>query len=327
MTALQNELFTGWSALKNTRLFGRACNLTIGCPTDPTLLVKAGFHDVTDGTDAGKDISGLDFQFTVNKSLKPTEPNTLDLKVFNLSPDTRKQFSGGKPLTIRLEAGYVGGQSQLYFGEVRSGWTTREGADYITHFESSDTIARPTGVRNTKKLLPGNQDGNLKRTLGPTVPLDQAFAAIASQMKIGVGNLKTALAGVGAPISQISGAALLGPARQRMTDLCRSAGLEWSIQDGVLQLLNVGQALGQGTPGAATNAIKISAETGMLDSPSVDSQGAVAVSTLLIPGLAPGVLIVMDSLFTSGGYRVEKCRYVGDTRGNDWTCHLDAFRY
>ena len=42
---------------------------------------------------------------------------------------------------------------------------------------------------------------------------------------------------------------------------------------------------------------------------------------------APGVLVNIDSLFVSGGYRVEKCRYVGSTWGNDWHCHFDAQKY
>jgi hypothetical protein len=153
------------------------------------------------------------------------------------------------------------------------------------------------------------------------VPLIQAFQSITDALGIGDGNLKQALAAGSSPISSVNGAALLGNGAERMTDLCRSAGLEWSVQDGELQLLNVGQTL------STTKAIEVSSATGLVNSPSVDSQGAVEMTTLLIPGLAPGVLINVDSLFVKGGFRIEKIRYEGNTQGQEWYAHIAAAKY
>jgi hypothetical protein len=312
------------ASVSGTRLFGRAMTLTIGFLNDPSANITTVFNEQNStGWDSGG-IDGLDVDFVVDKSLKPTDPNTCAIKVYNLSPTSRQSLSGSPKLTVKLEAGYVGGVTQLYFAEARSAWTVREGADYITHIESSDTIARPTGVRTTKKATPGSPDGNLYRAYGPRVPLADAFQAIAGILGVGAGNLSQALAGLNnkpLPLSAVNGAALLGNGVQRMTDICRSAGLEWSIQDGVLQFLNIGQAL------SGSLAVDINAGTGMIGSPSVDSSGAVSVSTLLIPGLAPGILINMSSLFVSGGYRIEKIRYQGETRGKPWYAHIDAVRY
>jgi hypothetical protein len=308
------------AALQGTQLFGRAVNLTIGFANDPLAQpITAAFNDTTA---KGKDVSGHDLNFVVEKSLKPDEPNTCSIIVFNLSEASRQKLSGQQKLTVRLEAGYRGGLTQLYFAEARAAWSTRQGPDIHLHIESTDTIARPTGVRKTKKAQPGSTTGSLYITKGPRVQLEDAFRTITKALGIGEGNLKAALTNLhGQQLTSVNGAALIGHGARRMTDLCRSAGLEWSIQDGALQLLNVGQVLG------TTQAILVSPSTGMIDSPSVDSQGAVSVSTLLIPGLAPGVLVVIDSLFVQGGYRVEKCRYVGSTYGNDWTCHFDAIKY
>jgi hypothetical protein len=309
------------NTLRGTRLFCRALNLVVGVPNSPNLAADVRFNEQNAH---GLDMAGLDVDFTVEKSLKATEPNTCSLKIYNLAEDSRRSMSGDHSLTVRLEAGYAGAVSQLYFGEAHSAWTTRDGADHITHIESRDTIARPTGVRKTKKLQPGEINGNLVQTLGPRVPLAQAFQAITKALGIGDGNLRDALKAIPrTQLSSVNGAALVGNGARRMTDLCRSAGLEWSIQDGELQLLNIAESLGGGF-----NAIKVSSDTGMWDdSPAVDSQGALTCTTALIPGLAPGVLVDVDSLFISGGYRVEKCRYVGSTRGNDWTCHFDAVKY
>lgn len=304
--------------LVGTRLFGRSMSLTIGFPKDPNLDVTAQFNEKNS---EGRDISGQDVDFVVEKSLRPTEPNTCALKIYNLAPTTRQSISGQHFVTVRLEAGYLGGTSQIYFGEARAGWTTREGPNYVTHVESTDTIARPQGVKRTRTPQPGS-NGNIVRTLGARVSLEDAFTNIAQNLGIGAGNLRAALSNLkGQQLSAVNGSALIGNGAKRMTDLCRSAGLEWSIQDGKLQLLNIGQIL------SGQKAILISEETGMEGSPSVDSQGALSVSTRLIPGLAPGVLVDVESKFVQGGYRIEKIRYVGSTRGHEWSAHFDAVRY
>ena len=315
------DLSNALNTLRGTRLYARALNLVIGVPNDPSLAAHVAFNPQNS---SGKDISGLDVEFHVEKSLKPTDPNTCSLKVYNLAELTRKNMSGDHSLTVRLEAGYVGGVSQLYFGEVHSAWTTRDGPDFVTHIESRDTIARPTGVRKTGKIQPGDINGNLVQNFGPRVPLEKAFKEITKVMGIGEGNLLDALKAIPRKqLSQVNGAALMGNAARRMTDICRSAGLEWSVNDGKLQLLNIAESLGGGF-----NAIKVSATTGMVDdSPAVDSQGNVTCTTLLIPGLAPGILVDIDSLFIQGGYRIEKIRYVGNTRGTQWDAHFDAKKY
>lgn len=320
LTSQQNAAAT----LQGTKLFGRAMTLVIGFLDDPQATITTQFNENnSSGRDTGG-IDGLDVDFVIDKSLKPTDPNTCMIKVYNLNPADRQSFSGSPKLTVKLEAGYVGGVTQLYFAEARSAWTVSEGADYITHIESTDTIARPTGVRRTTKTPPGSPTGNLYRTMGARVPLEDAFKAIAAQLGVGTGNLSQAMAGFGSSgldISAVNGSALVGNGARRMTDLCRSAGLEWSIQDGALQFLQVGKAV----EGAL--AIEINANTGMVGSPSVDSSGAVSFSTLLIPGLNPGVLVNIDSLFVSGGYRLEKIRYAGETRGKAWYAHCEAARY
>ena len=134
-------------------------------------------------------------------------------------------------------------------------------------------------------------------------------------------NLEQALANGSSVISAVNGAALRGNGARRMTDLCRSCGLEWSVQDGELQLLNIGQAL------STTLAIQLDSTTGLIGSPSVDSQGALSLTCLLIPGLAPGVLLNVHSEFVKGGYRIEKIRYEGNTAGQEWYAHITCVAY
>jgi hypothetical protein len=306
------------SALQGIPLFGRVMRLTIGSPKDPTLKVTAAFNEANT---TGLDISGFSTSFVVEKSLVPSAPNTCAIKVMNLSAATRQQLSNVAALTVLLEAGYIAGTAQLYFAGARAAWSTRDGANYVTHIESSDTIARPTGVKKTKKIQPGSKSGSVFHTTGARVPIAQAFNTIAGALGIKPGNIEAAVAKGHFPITAVNAASLLGNGARRMTDLCRSCGLEWSVQDGELQLLDIGKTL------STTQAIEVNSSTGLIDSPSVDSQGALELKTLLIPGLAPGVLIKVDSLFVKGGFRIEKIRYEGNTQGQEWYAHIAAAAY
>jgi hypothetical protein len=142
---------------------------------------------------------------------------------------------------------------------------------------------------------------------------------------IGTGNLPKALNLLntqGAAQLYANGAVIKGLAADHMTDLMRSAGLEWSIQDGQLQVLNVGQPL-------AGQAILISESSGMVGSPSVDTKGVLAFTTLMIPGIKPGIPVSVqtETPNTSGGYRIISVEYKGDTMGQEWYCVCEAQKY
>jgi hypothetical protein len=331
------------SILQSTKLFGRSYKLTLSflSPAQQESNVIAVFVGSTASpATQAYDVSTHDIEFVVEKSLKPGEPNTCSIKVFNLSATQRQNLSGfnvynpGSPatgMTVLLEAGYQQQTSQIYFAGARGAWSTRVGADYVTHIESMDTIARPTGLKKTKKIPPGGPPaGSVYHTTGAKVPLSQALNALAEAMGVGPGNLGDLARILASPsqsgfpvptLTSVNGSAIVGNSARRMTDICRSAGLEWSVQDGVLQILNVGQTL------STTTAIELNSSSGLIGSPNVDSQGALELTTLLTPGLAPGILIDVESEFVTGGYRIEKIRYEGNTRGQAWYAHIAASKY
>lgn len=291
--------------LRATKLFGRALKLNIGVPNDPLLNTEVTFNDANS---TGMDVSGFDVEFSVERSLKSEEPNTCDIRVYNLSETSRKAMSGGHKLTVSLEAGYQGNTSLLFLGEVRNAWTDRQGPDFVTHLESGD------GEEEIRKA-------RLNVCHGAKVPVASAVAAIVDALKLGQGNTPVVAAALSAKgIATINGGALTGPAAARLTDFCRSAGLEWSVQHGAIQILDVGKTV-------SPQALRIAADTGLIDSPTVDNKGVLNVTTLIIPGLQPGVLAVMDTLFVKGAYRIEKCQWKGQVLGNDWSVSWEGKKY
>ena len=282
---------------------------------------KALFGRVIECAVGNVDCSNKRIVFKVKKNLK-AEPNTCDLQVYNLNPDNRDELenSPGKKLTVRLEAGYEAtGVSQLFLGETRSAWTEWVGPDCITHVQTGDS---------EKEM----QEARIHMSIGPRVPADVALTAIVRTLGVGEGNVAQAVAllkskGVVAMFGP--GTAISGNAARQLTDFCRSAGLEWSIQDGKIQILDRNKPL-------SAKAVFLSSDTGLEGSPSIDFAASskekaggvyVKAKARLIPELEPGRLVVFQSKSVNGGFRLDEVEYEGDTHGDPWTAHLTCRKY
>lgn len=252
------------------------------------------------------EITGLKCEFSVAKSLKK-EPNTCTIKVYNLSDQTRESISNPKKVSVLLEAGYGDAVSQIFKGELRSATSEVDGPNIVTTLTSGDG----------EKAI---QKARLNIPVGAKTPPGTVLQKIADALKkegIGLGNTAAAVAKLEAkgyvlyPVSTV----VSGKTSQIMTDFCRSAGLEWSIQDGRLQIFDLGKSLDD-------KPLILRADTGLIGSPSVDSDGVVNATVFMIPEVRPGMRVVFDSRFVKGLYRIKHADYSGDTYGDDWTIKL-----
>jgi hypothetical protein len=261
--------------------------------------------------------TALDFSFRIEKSLKP-EPNTCELEIFNLSeehaaklellaPKTGKAAVTGIP--CKIEAGYKDSVSQLWLGDLRTVETVIDGPDRITRLSSGDG----------EKAW---QNARLHVSYGPKTPIETALRAIVRALGVGEGNLGKVVSKLKIAGSALfpTGAVVSGSAARELVDIARSADLEVSIQDGALQFLDRGKAL-------SAQAIRLAPETGMIGSPTVDNEGLLTVESLIIPGLKPGALIVVEGKRVKGNFRATKCTWSGDTAGTDWKITTEAERY
>lgn len=257
--------------------------------------------------------SSLDFSFKAKKHLKP-EPNTLDLRLYNLAPETRNKLESQARVTCRLEVGYGGDNQQIFLGEVRSCRTTVEGATRVTTFQSGDS---------EKEI----QQARCHVTYGAQVQVDVALKNIIDTIGVGQGNLQQAVARLKARgITNLfpRGGVFYGNAWRILQGFAHSANLEISIQDGALLILDRGKAMdgkavllasGAGPQYPGLN-------TGLIESPTTDADGTVNCSALIVPGLIPGNQVIIDSIGVQGLFRVYDIEYNGATRGQDWKMDL-----
>jgi hypothetical protein len=277
----------------------------------------------------------LDIAFTIEKTLKD-EPNTCELHVFNLNAEQQAQIEELVPQTktvsslakakakeaarkqavrgipVRIEAGYEedGDLSLLWLGDLRTAYTSRDGAEWITTLESGD------GEK-------AYQNARINVSFGPKTPVDTAIRAMVRALGVGEGNLsqvahKMKINGIGRLIPQ--GTVIAGPVRDELHDWCRQSDLEWSIQDGAIQFVDKGKATEE-------TAILLNHDTGLYGSPSVDSDGILTAKIGMIPGVRPGRLVVLDAERIKGNYRIEKATWNGDSAGDAWDIDIIATRY
>jgi len=248
----------------------------------------------------------LDVAFSVTKSLKP-EPNTAEIQIWNLNPDHRSQLEEAEQVPVSIEAGYEGETAQLFLGNLRTAISAREGPDIVTTLQSGDGEKEIKTKRINTSVAPGTSN-------------DAVLKQVIKALGVGLGNTEEIVSGLSfKSVGQLwpSGTVLSGSAARNMAQLAESFGLEWSIQNGAIQLLQKGKALAQLD-------VAITPNTGLIGSPSVDNEGVLSCQTLLIPEIFPGRTITLESERLSGRYRVEQCTYTGNTGGQDWYIDLEA---
>jgi hypothetical protein len=279
------------------------------------------------GLRKGLKVDGHRVAFHIEKTLKP-EPNVCEVAIYNLSRTQRAQIEELRPkkgdkrgIPLLVEAGYKEtGASQIWLGDLRTAWSEFliSSGDWVTHIETGDGEA-------AKK-------SSVAVAYGPGTTPDIALRAIVRALGVDEGNVAAAairLRQSGAATLLPKRAVFSGSASVNLTNFCRSAGLEWSIQDGAVQLLQSGKALDgkalyltggkvghPGTPG-----------TGLVESPSVDPLGVLTIKFLIQPGVKVGTLLVVDSETVQGNYKIEKAVWDGDTHAQPWYITAEAKRY
>jgi hypothetical protein len=142
-------------------------------------------------------------------------------------------------------------------------------------------------------------------------------------MGVGGGNLRQLGSGielVAGGGTYPEGTVLSGQAHRELDRVVRSVGLTWSIQDGNLMLKQSGQPL-------ETTAYLLSTSSGLLETPSKDSDGLISAKALLIPDLYPGRKVVVESRDLDAQTFVKKVRYAGNTFSNEWYAELELEEY
>ena len=276
------------------RLFLRDVSVQIG-----TVLIRSR----VDAADQAKPT--LRVTFSIEKT-GARHPNTCELAVYNLSKDNRTAVQQ-RLVPCIVEAGYAGERSQLFSGDLRFTTSKREGVDFVTNFTIGDGVKEYTSAR-------------FNENFGPGTAVRDIIEKIAGALGVGLGNVVEKLreGGFRAGFDEFTkGAVFSGQASEELDKLMRAVGLEWSIQNGQLQVLK---------PKETTKdpAIALNKASGLIGSPELGEDGIVRGRALLQGQLSPGRLIKLESLLVDGFFKLTKTIHTGDTWGADWTTEFEG---
>lgn len=273
-----------------SKLFGRKIDLVVG-------TIKL----------TGVAFPGLRVVAKVVRSLKTTA-NSASVTVYNLSPEHRSALTKTAAPTVALTAGYAEQLTRVFVGQAVHVQHEKlvEAGDITTTISTSDGGGAMQTARVKKSFPPGAKAGDV-------------MAELVKALGIKVGNLAQARArlnaGTGATVFA-EGVTLTGNAATELTALCQSCGLEWSIQDGALQVLDAAKAL-------SAEAIVLDSSL-LMGTPSISNKGVVQGMTFFHKDFTPGRQIQIAHEFVTGVFRVEKCEYLLDTYADDWTVRFEA---
>lgn len=263
------------------------------------------------------------------------EPNDAKITLYNLAADTRLALQ--EPgLRCVLYAGYAeeGGPLLMASGSIVYAYTRFEQPDIATELTVKDGYVE---VRDTAVSI----------GLGPGCQASAIIRDIARQM-----GLPLVMADDVPDRRWEQGFSFYGAARMALHKVTQGTGLEWSIQN---QQLQVVQRLGT----TRRQAVVLAVDTGLLGSPErtreaasekarskgpakapAPAQGAAQAATggkpasgqqqrdgwkvksLLLPTIGPGDLVKLESRSIKALQRVETVHHKGDSDGGDWQTEL-----
>lgn len=255
------------------------------------------------------DVSELDLYFDIVKKTG-REPNTAEVRIWNLSADNRSAIEGEDSPRLEVRAGYEEPVPLIFLGNARRQYSEREGTDITTIIQASDGGSEIQKARIARSYEPGS-------------PVTSAVRDAVSALGIGEGNLadfEDAYKARNGTDSFPDGFTASGQASRVLNGLVRSAGLRWSVQDGVLQLQRPREPL-------QTQAVRLSPSTGLVGTPTRgapqrNKRPTVTAQALIQPEFYPGRRVVLESSI-EGTYEITQVKYTGNTRAVDWYATLE----
>lgn len=252
-------------------------------------------------------IKGSTIDFTAVRSLD-TIPNTLELSITNLGDSKRTYLQEHKNQVVQLTAGYEDHYGVIYLGECRAGVSRYQRPDWVTDISSGDGERQLAESRINKSFLPG-------------VSYETVVLEVANSLgDVGLGNLKKILKKgklPGGGQSFPNGITVSGPSKKELKKLMISSGLEWSVQNRQLQVLEANKSLGD-------IAYRLTPDSGLIGSPVLDNLGNLECRALLNPDIVPGRQIELDSRYVKGRFRATRCVYTGNSVGGPWYVDIEG---
>lgn len=267
---------------------------------------------------------GLAIEFEVNKDLTQ-ETNKCKFTVYNLTDESRAKIEK-QDLKVEFFAGYRDneGPKRIFVGTIIRTITTDEGKDVKTVIEASDG---QVAVRDSVFSL----------SYAPGTSGEIIVKAIASNMGLPLVLGDSVTFG-----AYDNGYSFVGKGADALTEICGGNGLDWSIQNGNLQIILQGGVLtnkglvfssSSGLIGSPARIVK-SAHNPDQDTPKrerrqqekrekPEKKAGWKIETLLAPTISAGDAVKVESRMIKSWFRVETIKHTGSSIGGEFKTQLE----
>lgn len=243
-------------------------------------------------------------------------PNTGKVTIWNLSKEHLAELEKQDCMVI-VRAGYGNNITQAFAGTVTYASTTKEGADRMTEIELAANMVE---LRDT----------SLSVSYAEGTRTDVIYQEIADQMGLPISFSPNAME---QPTLLSGGFSFAGTTKNLLNRLTRMDGINWTIQDGVIQIFKDDEPIslncyelnsGSGLIGVPKR-VNISAGGGSSKGTSEEGNGESAqlgweITYLMNLAIGVNSYIHVISDAVTGYFRVQKVSIEGDNYEGDWQC-------
>lgn len=267
---------------------------------------------------------GLKCDFEVVKDLTQ-ETNKCKFTIYNLTDESRAKIEKDD-LRVDFFAGYRDndGPKRIFTGTIIRTITTDEGRDVKTVIEASDGQKAVRDAVFSLSYRPGTSGLIVVKAIAANMNLPLVF-------------------GEGVQFAAYTnGYSFVGHGGDALTEVCGGNGLDWSIQNGHIQIIKNGGSL-------AKRGIVFSASSGLVGSPArivksaanedrdtpkkqrrtkaktqkPEKKAGWKIETLLAPTVSPGDAIKVESRKIKGWFRVETIKHTGSSIGGEFKSQME----
>jgi len=174
----------------------------------------------------------------------------------------------------------------------------KQGPDIVTQIECGDGEV-------------AYQEAKLDKSFGPGVTLNEIVSELVRATGLQVGIIKDL------PVKVFQqGLSITGSVREQLNKIKRTFDVEWSIQDGNLNILKIGSSDNE-------EVIVLTPQTGLVGTPEETERGW-KFRSLLQADIRPARRIRVESFAVTGNFVTEKVLHQGDLRGAEWISEVEA---
>lgn len=258
-----------------------------------------------DGGTNGLKIVDLQIKCSIERDLS-RHPNRCKIEIINVSEKTRHAMET-TPLFIDFSAGHAGINKLLMSGDVLFAMSKHDGVDWTTMLQVGDgarahaearvalTLKRGTTVKTALREVAKKLGQKLPSNIEASSDLNVQFAC---------------------------STVIHGSASHELTRMLAPYGLDWSVQNGRLQILKYAES--------RNDVQLISEANGMINTPQYGQPSKtgkvppMTIQNLLYPELTPGGLVEVRSKSTNGLFKLIKVRHNLDTHGDPWFTEVEV---